>query len=78
MSMTEEEAREKWCPFVRLVVGDVDKFTPSANRMATIDDPQTTRLPKASYCIASECMMWQEIGHKRDDEPRGYCGLIRS
>ena len=69
MSMTETEAREKWCPMVRFHT--FADGSAASNLSAMGDDIHRCQ------CIASDCMMWQEIGHKRDDEPKGYCGLIR-
>ncbi len=72
---TEEEAKTKWCPMVRMarVVaedgGGVPKVAATSNRGA--------------FCIASDCMMWRwdngsgyehADGSKTDPE-RGYCGL---
>ena len=71
--MTEDEAREKWCPFVRLQYDH-----PAINR--TWDTPN----PGKCRCIASDCMAWRwaEQGHDPDDMPgigehpsTGYCGL---
>lgn len=53
--MTEEEARAKWCPFVRF------HGTPSddclSNRDSGIDDGN----PGMSRCIGSRCMAWRPI-----------------
>lgn len=65
--MTEDEAKTKWCPMVRITATkgyeDVD------NRGQALGDYQ---------CIASDCMMWRlitgESGLPIDGE-RGYCGL---
>ncbi len=59
--MNEEEAKTKWCPFVRLVVGAGEKFAPSCNRMATTEEPIFTRFSQTASCIASECMAWRWI-----------------
>ena len=79
--MTEEEAKTKWCPFVR--------FTPPSERSSW----ETNRPSgiNGSSCIGSACMAWRlayepdgtpkyrvtklrEPGHT-DNEPEGYCGL---
>lgn len=71
MLITEVQAKEKWCPFVRVQ---------GANRVdnTLTDGFQNTN---ASYhCIGAECMAWREF-HLRfahGDEPvekHGYCGL---
>ena len=67
MTLTEAEAKMKWCPVARPVRTD------SANRNA--DGAPTT----AAFCIASQCMAWQwEKGAdvmKYDAECKGACGL---
>lgn len=61
---TEEEAKEKWCPMVRLHC--VDSHC-ADNRLAN-----NYELPDGTLCIASECMMWR--WHSANKE-YGYCGL---
>lgn len=80
-SMTEEQARTKWCPMVRLSVGydDYGESHVAVNRW--------NRYESALYskCVASDCMMWRETepkkyGVPRDgktSEPTGYCGLAK-
>jgi hypothetical protein len=67
--MTEDEAKTKWCPMVRLApLGPGESYKKSTNRMGK-GDPD-------SCCIASDCMAWRCIdreGWRRPD--RGYCGL---
>lgn len=65
MILTEEKAKEKWCPAVR------------CKATGTTYSPQNCgfqdRNPKHSRCIGSQCMMWN---WKNDDEPRkGFCSL---
>jgi hypothetical protein len=45
--MTEQEARTKWCPMVRIAV-----FSTSVNRIKNSD---------STHCIASGCMMWRPL-----------------
>jgi len=66
--MTEDEARQKWCPMHRVATGDDMRWT---NRDTS--DSQ-------SRCIASDCMAWrvyrQEDQYAGDIIPAlGYCGL---
>jgi hypothetical protein len=55
--MTEEEAKSKWCPFVRFAMHEGDG-TGAANR-ADIDMPHWNR------CCASDCMAWRWSEPKR-------------
>ena len=61
--MTEEEAKTKWCPFARVIVGQADgshiATQPPYNRFQRADD--RTAVPPASYCIGSACMAWRWI-----------------
>lgn len=80
MLLTEEQAREKWCPEARTAFqyregggGDHRDAMVVANR-AENDAP-------ISNCIASSCMWWrwsdepQQVLARDDKHRRGYCGL---
>lgn len=58
--MTEEEARTKWCPFVRLRFNEEVSY----NRLHALADFRP--FPEGTSCIASDCAMW---------DPEGRCGL---
>lgn len=60
--MTEEEAKTKWCPMVRINGNAMDYIL---NRKAS---------DRHSYCIGSACMMWRENVDYLPG-PHGYCGL---
>lgn len=60
--MTEEEARTKWCPFVR--IGNYLSGG-SLNR-----DP-TGEIKANMKCIASDCMAWRWINSEI-----GFCRLV--
>lgn len=76
--MTEDEAKTKWCPFVRLVAADQEqeKLVYSGNRLL---DPDSGKIhTKGALCIASACMAWRwDIDKNRagPDVDHGYCGL---
>lgn len=86
---TENEAKTKWCPLVRLVgFKDSDAEGTSWNRSP--DDPVGVKSP-ATKCIASACMAWRKVGSLTVDSPnrvpgegqtidrsRGYCGAFGS
>jgi hypothetical protein len=62
--MTEDEAKTKWCPFVRsTVVGldDAGKITVVSNRDAAqlvqVDDIKVM----THNCIGSACMAWRNV-----------------
>jgi hypothetical protein len=68
--MTEQQAKEKWCP---MVWHSEDDVMPAANRWVFGNKGRDERV----NCIASNCMMWRwidenERGLTEDD---GYCGL---
>lgn len=64
--MTEQEAKGKWCPFVRAVNGKIDPGSrsehatvqPAFNRVV---DGESGRwaFPKPAGCIGSDCMAWR-------------------
>jgi len=60
MNLTEEQAKEKWCPFTRAVAtfknGD-DTVCASYNRAIT-----SWELMEYTHCIASGCMAWRWEG----------------
>lgn len=80
MLMTEEEARGKWCPFVRVLA--IADFASAAgvNRGATSES-----IPAGSTCLASACACWAwsevrppvaSVGIHQELR-RGSCGLAR-
>ena len=73
MLLTEEQAREKWCPEARCAIkGDEDAiFAYGINRW-----PKAHERLTGTCCIASDCMMWRwEGGIYPDEDKRGFCGL---
>jgi len=67
--MTEDEARQKWCPHVRVMSDEGSMIIATVNR--------GSGLQAGINCIASDCMMWR-VAVKAGDglkEDSGYCGL---
>lgn len=85
--MTEDEARQKWCPFVRetmvIKTGNPQGIMPPAANMWTMENGEEKR----AKCIGSDCMAWREksfqvtdvvggqVFGEAIDPPQGYCGL---
>lgn len=70
--MTEEQAKEKWCPFARIInIRDTVAFNRSSADAPT----------GAARCIASGCACWvsmDEYDDNAEPQPGGHCGLIKS
>ena len=72
--MTEDEAKQKWCPHARIQTS----WTSLHGGVALAG---TNRWEKGSAkCIASECMAWRWCVTRVDDDDNdihdyGYCGL---
>jgi len=86
--MTEDEARTKWCPMVRVLVTRNDNVW-QGNMLTNRGEIPASNTD--TLCIASDCMMWQATDNEFDPEPpqtsavrvpqkgkpAGYCGLAR-
>jgi len=77
--MTEEEAKQRWCPFARVVEQGSAIATHNRVQLPTGRDVQ---VPVAGFCIASSCMAWRvktETRRTSGGHPYpvtvGYCGL---
>lgn len=71
MPITEPQAKEKWCPFVR-----VD----GSNRIDNTMTDGFNREDHSYHCIGSDCMAWREfsLSFAHGDvqlDKHGYCGL---
>lgn len=65
MLLTEEEAKTKWCPEVKILLSP-PQYEGGPHYI------MTNRYNDSSYnCIASECMMWKK---SLMEENKGYCG----
>lgn len=62
--MTEEQARQKWCPMFRLA---------GENDSAAYNVAEGNGKFEFARCIGSDCMMWQEIRQY----PSDYKATIR-
>lgn len=70
MILTEEEAKTKWCPMARILVGDMS--------ITAINRDGEDRVLSNARCIASECMLWERVLARDDKRPGiGRCGLGR-
>lgn len=59
-AITEEEARKKWCPMVR--VNDCGAYDPvSVNRQSRSVSATGFDVMPITRCIASGCMMWRTV-----------------
>lgn len=81
--MTPEEAKEKWCPFARVIVAkqkndaNIVGVPVSFNRIAIARSDRTI-LDSSTKCMADKCMAW-----RWSEQPAiipappqtGYCGL---
>jgi hypothetical protein len=80
--MTEEEAKQRWCPFARVVEQGSAIATHNRVQLPTGRDVQ---VPVAGFCIASACMAWRVKSETRRTSGGypypvtvGYCGLAGS
>jgi len=89
-TMTEEQAKTKWCPMTRLEGNEEGPFNRMAFSLKRWFKWECTSpyQENAANCIASDCMMWRwqrtperakEMGRKALSheyyEEDGYCGL---
>ena len=71
MLMSQNVARAKWCPFVRI---------DNNNRLHNTMTDGFQNSDKMYHCIAGDCMGWRQnhLSHFRGDEQtlqtHGYCG----
>jgi hypothetical protein len=73
--MTEDQAKTKWCPMVRVLVTPDNSVWQSnilTNRGVIPASDNDT------LCIASDCMVWQDTGLEKECNQSvrtGKCGL---
>ena len=84
---TEEEARQRWCPFARIIgvksahgVGGAVSGNREAMQNNVSGYDTVVNIMGGANCIASACMAWR-VGDVKSDPitgngtPLGYCGL---
>ena len=79
MIVTEGEASTKWCPFVRLSMGQGEQISPAFNRFVFLKDESLENNGNGVRCIGSECMAWRWVPEKGENEspPGGRVGYCR-
>jgi hypothetical protein len=80
MTLTEAEAKTKWCPFAR-VGGPMQSSAEgtSYNRWQGSDGTTEAMLGEnhITLCIGSACMAWRWHADAEDHvAARGHCGLV--
>lgn len=73
MKVTSEDARKRWCPFVRI---------DGSNRINNMITDGFVDSGKLYHCLGDACMAWREF-HYESELPdgasalprKGYCGL---
>lgn len=80
--MTEQEAREKWCPFARTIkttsFNGVPQWEVAGNRVDAnpVLGIRGEDSPWPCRCIGPDCMAWRwQSPATREAISRGYCGL---
>lgn len=74
--MTDDEAKTKWCPFVRYSASS--SSYPTANRWKQSAPPEEPHAlnPVPCRCIAADCMAWRWCeSAKAGADEHGFCGL---
>ena len=73
MMVTEEQAREKWCPAARYDDEACNRHYMQAHRIPETDEQTPSKNdsnPEYARCIASDCMWWRQFAGDK-----GYCGM---
>lgn len=77
--MTETEAKERWCPMVRMEDRGADSKVavnrPSGDVWTGLAHGSTSANGDDHFCIGSACMMWRTIPSTGQIPGDGYCGL---
>jgi len=70
--MTEDQAKQRWCPYVRLVTS-IDLPYGGSSAISSANRAQNDK--PVGRCIGSDCMAWRWQRSEALDASRGYCGL---
>jgi hypothetical protein len=79
--MTEDEAKTKWCPFVRWTAWDIKEMDLEADSRCIKSNRDDIAHENVSdiTCIGSDCMAWRwmygDSEFPRKSSESGYCGL---
>jgi len=81
--MTEDEAKTKWCPMVRMQ--DLSNQDGEHCELVAHNRSEDMLMALSGYtCLASDCMMWRWVkvsgmpqGYFEYSETDGYCGLTK-
>lgn len=65
-AITEEEARDKWCPFANRLI----ELTTGKWKVCKRDENDEP----LCFCVTTDCMAWQQW---EADPSRGWCGLVK-
>lgn len=69
MLITEEAARQKWCPMSRMD-GDNGPY----NRFEASKGSSFTGL-EGNFCLGSQCMVWGWIDNDFIENRKGHCAI---
>lgn len=69
--LTEDQARQKWCPFVRFSMSTADGNATNRHNAAG----EISQNPRYSQCIASSCMAWRQGSGADGSSHSGECGF---
>ena len=61
MVLTEEQAKQMWCPFARTTESGKDGSTNPRNRVANRDTMEVVERLLGASCIGSACMAWRKM-----------------
>ena len=83
MTLTEDDAKQRWCPHVRVPAYEAqpteEEGPASANRSpCEATQMHIARMHAATRCIGSGCMAWRwwnRLPSMHTNNSTGYCGL---